>query len=827
MQSGDKSLRKKKRRKILFISLVISIFLFATAWLMLDRWSKKYGFSGAGDFVKTVIVNYWSSFDAEYESAEITISEEDYLKLVEQREEHLNRGIITKTEDRYVKAIITYQGKKIKCKLRLKGHMTDHLQDQKWSFRVKTAGGDALMGMKIFTLQHPGTRNYIYEWIYHQLLEQEGIASVRYSFLNLKVNGESWGIYALEENFASELIDHRKLPKGPILGFNPDLYWYARLNHFEKKEVDLSDMDGLSTSPEAYDEEENFNDKESRSDYLEAFLKLEKFKRGELTTSEVFDIDKLARFHAIIDLVGGHFSLDWSDVKYYYNPITQKIEPIGYESFSVHNITQLAGSFKFRNRNEAGATLHERIFSDPEFFRRYVLHLKRISEKKYLDAFFKEKDDRLKNNLAILYCEFPYKKLPLTPYYKNQDNIKALLKTPITTMVYLEDVGKDTLFLTAGNSSALPVMISSVEINGKKITLEESLFFSSRRKNEHVFFESIAIRINDTLSNKDLQDIRINVHYPGIEKNFELKVKPIEVDEKLSYKDHINAKPNHQKFSFVEVDEEKREIVFDSGDFTIEENLIFPEGYKIIINEGFRLSLEKGSSIISGSPMIAKGSEEFPVTFCSDDSTGRGIVFLNCKSKSVFKNTNFINLNLNVKKNDTYKAMITTYGSSMEFKSCVFSSEAEKAISFYKSQLIIQNSQFFNFKDKAVDIHFGKLKCQRLEFSNCETAIDINGSDGTLEGISIKKSVTAIKLDNESSIKGKNWKINDSEVGVHVTDNSKLDLEEAEFKKMNVGFRAEKKSDVFGPSRIEVSGLKKSDVKSISEKDKNSVIKIK
>ncbi len=111
---------------------------------------------------------------------------------------------------------------------------------------------------------HPGTRNYIYEWVYHQLLTEEGIATVRYSFINLKVNGSSWGIYAVEENFASELIGNHKLPKGPILGFNPDLYWYARLNEHENKKVDLSDMNSLSTSPEAYDEEENFKDRESK-----------------------------------------------------------------------------------------------------------------------------------------------------------------------------------------------------------------------------------------------------------------------------------------------------------------------------------------------------------------------------------------------------------------------------------------------------------------------------------------------------------------------------------------------------------------------------------
>jgi hypothetical protein len=394
-------------------------------------------------------------------------------------------------------------------------------------------------------------------------------------------------------------------------------------------------------------------------------------------------------------------------------------------------------------------------------------------------------------------------------------------------MVYLDDFDNDSIYLTVGNSSALPVMISSAEINGKKIRMDESHMFSSRRKNEHVFFESISFKLNDSVSKKEIRDIRINVNYPGIEKTTQLKVKPIEVEEKLSYHDMINEKPNLQNFGFVKIDEEKKEITFESGDYSINENLIIPGGFKVLIKEGFHLSLENESFIISSSPIHAKGSEEFPIVFSSDDSTGRGILFLNCKFRTVFKNTNFINLNMDPKKKETFKASITAYGSPMEFSNCVFSSVAEKAISFYKSQLTIQNSQFFNFKDKTIDIHFGKMKGLRMEFLNCKTAIDMNGSDGILDGILIKKSMTGIKIDDGSNIKGKNWNINDSELGAEVTDNSKLSLENIELKKVKVGFRAEKKSDVFGPASIVVNGLKKSEVKSVSEKDKNSVIKIK
>ena len=34
---------------------------------------------------------------------------------------------------------------------------------------------------------HPGTRGYIYEWIYHQLMKQEDIIALRYKFINVTI----------------------------------------------------------------------------------------------------------------------------------------------------------------------------------------------------------------------------------------------------------------------------------------------------------------------------------------------------------------------------------------------------------------------------------------------------------------------------------------------------------------------------------------------------------------------------------------------------------------------------------------------------------------
>ena len=60
------------------------------------------------------------------------------------------------------------------------------------------------MGMNRFAIQKPGTRNYIHEWIFHEMVGELGLIKSNYLFFDLFVNGENQGLYALEEKMGKE-----------------------------------------------------------------------------------------------------------------------------------------------------------------------------------------------------------------------------------------------------------------------------------------------------------------------------------------------------------------------------------------------------------------------------------------------------------------------------------------------------------------------------------------------------------------------------------------------------------------------------------------------
>ena len=112
--------------------------------------------------------------------------------------------LLTSSED-YVPATITHGNIQYDVRLRLKGDHVDHLETDKWSFRIKVKDDKSIFGMKVFSIQHPKTRIYSNELLYNLMLKEEGVLAPRYSFIEVVINGENKGIYALEEHFSKEL----------------------------------------------------------------------------------------------------------------------------------------------------------------------------------------------------------------------------------------------------------------------------------------------------------------------------------------------------------------------------------------------------------------------------------------------------------------------------------------------------------------------------------------------------------------------------------------------------------------------------------------------
>ncbi|MEI6488485.1 MAG: CotH kinase family protein [Bacteroidota bacterium] len=760
--------------------------------------------------------------NSQCEKISIEIKDKDYKLLEENRARALERNLIINNIDgEYVPATFEYQGKKIKIKLRLKGHMTDHLQENKWSFRIKIEDNNSFCGMKKFSIQHPGTRGYIYEWIYHELMKQEDIIALRYKFIDVSVNGRDWGIYAVEENFDKALIENNNRKKAPILRFNPDLYWVDRYNELLHIKPINEFSSYYSANFEAFDEKNVLADSIQKKYYLKAIALVDGLRRKKLSVEQVFDIDRMARFHAITDLVGGEHSIDWSDTKYYYNPITEKFEPISYESFSDFPIRTLSGSCRYvelDSLNENYDEWHTALFSNPVFFSAYIRQLERISEPNYLSVFFKSIDKELNNNLSILNKEFPYKKFNKNTYFRNQLMIKKILSPPQTFQAYFKGKENGLIHLQLGGIESLPTEIKSISIGRVNCMVNKRTIIPSKPKSDFVKFKDVFFSMPDSLKWNDSMKSSIMVNYSILGASV-LKQTPAfpytHTDEEFVREDLRDERGNMNEFQFLEVDENSKTILFKDKKVVITRDLIIPKGYSVYSTSGLVIDIKNHAKIITHSPFYFKGQEDEAIQIGTSDSTGQGIEFINSQT-SIFENIIFSGFSKIEDRLWERKAAITLYESKVDFKDCSFVNiHSQNVINFIRANFKLKFCSFLNIDNTILKIEYSEGEIMNTVFEKCKfNAIDILQSKLKLNSVSLfdMKNV-ALFCRGGAQVICNDLKIVNSEIAIVGLNSSDLNFNLVSISNASYGIVAFKNKHGYGSPRISIKNVELKSVK--------------
>ncbi|TMM58941.1 hypothetical protein FEE95_05780 [Maribacter algarum] len=344
----------KKKRSNPFLLVALGSFL-----LLLVLLSHKKGNS------KTVKVIPEISQNTNYNSLQVILNEKHFETLKAKRDEAVSIGVLQTSDDDYVPATIRYMKEDYKASLRLKGDWTDHLEGLKWSYRIKLADDRTIKGMRKFSVHHPGSRGYLNEWLYHKAIKQEGLVGLRYDFLegflqvkmrsNDTAETKNVGIYAIEETFDKRLIENNGRKVGVILKLTEADMWRESAKVFEISKRTGTQVDGKynprygsnnDMTITAYSLSTIFADTTLNKQFTLAKNLLNRYKRGELPISKVFDVEKTAKFTAIANLFGGTHGLTAHNLRWFYNPISSLIEPVAFDGNSGYKLPALKHYWK-------------------------------------------------------------------------------------------------------------------------------------------------------------------------------------------------------------------------------------------------------------------------------------------------------------------------------------------------------------------------------------------------------------------------------------------------------------------------------------------------
>ena len=792
------------------IALLISCNMFAQRSAVSATSADFKSNSIPGDQIKITI-----------DTLSLFISDYNTQILENKRQVRISTGEISQADlTSKVPAVVGFRSNLFPATIRLKGDRRVHFEDGNVSYRVELSGDNSIFKMKRFSLHKPRAKNYIYESFFHKALIREKLIGLTYKFIRLFINHQDVGIYALEEFMDVNLIESSSRRAGPILHFS---------EAGSATILDLMDVEIFGDAPK---------DIAAKKIHSAALKKLTDFRNGNASFGRTFDRKKMADFFALTDILGVQHATAAKSVRYYFNPITEKMEPIGFDGHhgaegaifitAEMGIDPEVGWF-YRDYHD----WYYLLFSNPktfdeDFFSFYMSSLKRMSEKKYIDSLFNDLEPSVKNDLAILESE----KKPLLAdhiisfgpdtfqfskevFYKRCEYISNLIGKKKRINAVLISNNSTNLKIAIQNLSPLPVELLSIDQNGKRIMIPPRyILLPARSYASDALYSQFEIQVtgydpqkvasieyrvlglNDVNSDTILTKSSITIRENG------LIIYSRDHDPDAFHKAYA-------RYPFIHFNDTLKQFEIIKGKWTLSAPESIPFGYKLVIHEGVEVDLQKHAFLLINSPVEFVGTEKNPIIFHSSDSSGG--LFVNAGGgKSKMEYVRFNNMAPLAENEWQLTGAVTFNESPVTISHCTFSNmKAEDGLNLVRSPFTISNTTFSNTQSDALDLDFSNGSVSNCVFNKCgNDCMDGSGSVIQVENVIVNKAGDkGISCGEQSTITATNCTVNDSRIGFASKDDSKLFINNCKVRNCAYGLVAFQKKNKFGPSHITGSNI--------------------
>jgi len=268
----------------------------------------------------------------------LRVAMRDYMLLDTLRLEAIERGLLFRSSNDMVSALVTIDGRHQRAQVRLKGDFADHFASEKWSWRLHMAGDSQVLGLRRFSLQAPGTRRFQLEALLFSHMRSEGLIAPRYEFVNLWVNGRDHGVMALEEHFSKELLEAQGRREGVIVRFDEDDFWRDRSRNDSILGVGRvapgRDLSWRSARVRPFRQKVISKSPALEKQAAAAVGMLKALQQDSVAPSSIFDVDQMGRFLALSEIWGYWHGLRWHNMRFYLNPLTFRLEPVAFDATS-------------------------------------------------------------------------------------------------------------------------------------------------------------------------------------------------------------------------------------------------------------------------------------------------------------------------------------------------------------------------------------------------------------------------------------------------------------------------------------------------------------
>lgn len=827
---------RKKILVIIFLVIFLCLgFLGVSMILLSGPFYKKIGATVRGirnipAYIAYLPTQYYRRITTRPERLFIEVSPRDYQRLMYWRVQALKKGFVAEECKKYINAIVRWNNKPpVNARLRLKGEVACfHMPEPKWSMRIVLDGENTIMGMNRFSLQHPQRRSYLRSYIFHKLLSLEGVMSINFDLVHATINGVDKGIYNLEEVVGPAMIKRSNQKEGVFVRFDEVPHMTERIE-FPQGSANAY----FGAAIRSYGMRYILGNLNLKKQYTRAVNLLNGFRQGDLKTHEVFDVKIMARWLAIGDVLGCWHGFSWGNLRFYYNPVLDRLQPIGWDGINEnfyatpHNPVGITRIFRLDDEYmDPESVFWKELFSDMELLDEYIKAIDRVTEPSYLDQQLHKITNELKQYISVLQCDYPQFTLEedIKDIKANQGYIRRVYLYPYKTFhTYFESYKDRVLTLGFANRKPIPVKILGVYYQGENIEflpIGKSPLLVGKPPSKPSVYQKFQFLVPDFVQwNHDrIGELRVRYKTVGLSNVRNEAVFPWKRYSSINvYDECASLQEQFDTFPFLTVDEVTKEIRFKVGNWELKRTLKIPAGYTVYCGPGTRIVLNN-ASLISFSPLLFRGNAENPIIVSSRQKDNGGILIAKTSLASSFEYVRFRNLARPKAGDWEGRSSLTFYETPIIIANCLFERNyAENHVGITNSDVTISRSVFKESFLTALSINFSRCSLANIAcIKSGGSALEFSDAHVSVDGMVIDTaSADGIKADENSKVQISHCVISGCATGITCRNYAEITVDDILLKQCEVGFIIGQKNAYEGLSKIIVTDGKTKNVREL------------
>jgi len=751
----------------------------------------------------------------------IELSDESMSQLKGYRDLALERGVITGDLKEYVKGFILVNDSAVPVRVRLKGDWTDHLESDKWSFRMKISGNNSYDGIKTFSIQNPSTRSFLMEWFAHKLFEHEDVLTTRYTFVSVILNAEHKGVYALEEHFDKQLLERNNRREGPIVKYDESGVWEQHLVETNEKQFYYLPA-LLSSEILPFKKKRTYKSPLLRQSFERAKSQMHRYRTHDPAVDEYFDISSMAKFMALCDVLNGKHGLIWHNQRNYMNPITGKLEPVAYDCYTKLDEQQLSGELLGMNYVEKKSyTISEAVLSNQDMNDSYLHYLKQYLDPEFFESVFEELQSETDKLQSLLSYEYPFYTFDKGFYLSNSEQLRPQLLEFESRRAEVEDeklaiqltfntLPENTIYneiaLKAYTQQKTDTLVQLVCENFHSAPLEVFGYSIKGASDSIIFFESAI-----SISAFDKRSDQVSIALETLPRYLFYRASNC---GDTVYREKVSKWKGVELFGFREtslgslnVKETSTQLIILKGSYVVSQDVVIPLGKKIVFEEGVSINLINEACFLSYSPLEMNGTKDSNINIFSSDSSSQGFIVLASGESTTMSHVNFYGLGSYAQDKMVLTGAVTIYEGDVRMNDCVFSGNlCEDGLNLIRSNFVMDNCRVSNTQSDGFDADFCTGQVMNSTFTNTgNDCLDFSGSQIKITHCSISHSGDkGISGGENSQLEIANCSIYDAFIAVAAKDLSSVIIHDLTIESCEYSYACFQKKPEYGPASIEV-----------------------